>query len=489
MALLDFDTIFKKKESQVLFGKNNISLIFLSAILFITFLALGHVFGGREELRERMNDPFTNWINIPVNSSEEKVVNRMIDDFEEKGIADSFNIESIDPYQIYWFKSFDSELKRTRNYRVRSINVSDPILKNLLDEENTVVKSKTPFSECAIIVTEAVMNNLGHPFGEEDQIQLPILDNEYADEKAIMIFSVSAVVKELPDNVDIAITDELMSLLNADVQKTGFIDQRDKNECSFFSKEQKEEAWIAEELLPDSVLMGTLNHIPVQINGEDYVEHSFKISTSYPFYSWLRLQSNWYEKGCYTQLPFNCNSQVNNRLIAFYYAFNFSGLSKVKPFRDYIKEKYNIEVSLDQVESRNNFYLMSRLANLFIYLLVFFSCGSILLFLQNIVKNHLEKIKANLGTLKAFGLSDKRIRKLYIQIILRFFCYASLVAFVCLLLYNGIIQTAGWKVYFDLLNVRMLLIWAMLLLILLFFFRYLIAKTLFRAPGDLIYNR
>jgi hypothetical protein len=242
--------------------------------------------------------------------------------------------------------------------------------------------------------------------------------------------------------------------------------------------------YISEEVVIDDFETKELD-----INGTKCFLQEIELRRELSFSDYLDLQKNWHEKGYYSIIDFNCDARPDTELNAYYYSLNFSELSMVKSFRAHAKEQYDLLLSLAQVESRDNFYLISRLTSLLIVLLVVLSGFSIILYLQNIVSNHLEKIKPNLGTLKAFGLSDNRIGSLYLAIVSRFYVVASLHAFGALILYKLIQMLLGLELHFRLLDMRIVLIWATIYLMLYFLFKRLISRTLFRSPGDLIYNR
>ena len=311
---------------------------------------------------------------------------------------------------------------------------------------------------------------------------------DYIDEKLVYFFSVGYIVKDLPDNVDVIISDQFMTLLNSSVTQSGFIDQSPSSSLQIFSKEELKLGDI--KVMLDGIDVISISHTEELINQNKLFFYSIEMDTTLTFLSRMRLVKGAtvdYRIKNYT--TFNCNGEFPVKISPFYYSVYFKDLSKVKEFRDYVKDNYDIVISLSQVESRDNFYLMSRLASLFIYLLVVLSGISILLYLQNVIKNHLEKIRPSIGTLKAFGLSDKKIGNLYLRIISKFYLVASLVSLAFILIYRLIINFIQTNFYFSLFDIRLLIIWIVLFGVLLFFFNSLIKKVLFKTPGDLIYNR
>ena len=482
-----FDQIFKYREFNELVGRNHRDLLLLSAIIFLTFFALGHVLGGKQELERRMSNPFTNWVNVPVISSNQHKLQLLEEDLSDQLVLDSFHISNIEPFQIYWLKAITSDFKNSKKVRARSISMEDPLRMGLMDENNSVWSDGNVEDDiCQVIISESIMSSLGFDILDTEMV-LPIYDNDYADEKLVMLLEISHVVKHLPNNADLLISNKLVTMMTGNIEKTGFIDQSMSSSLKFLSKEQLDNS--AFEKLIKGIQIEKISKEKLTINLNEYVLNELQLSSEISFRTKLEIYRNHNLNEVHNYISHHCNSDIRSSISAYYYSVNFADLSRIKEFRDYFKDKFDVFISLAQVESRDNFYLISRLANMFIYLLVIFSSFSILLYLQNIIKNHLEKIKPNLGTLKAFGLSDNRIGKLYLNIVSVYFLRASAVAFIVLIIYKLLQVAFGWNLYFKLFDIRILLIWAVIFAALYFFFRSLVSKILFKSPGDLIYGR
>jgi len=483
-----FNSIFFRKEFSSIVGKNFSMLILLSGILFFTFLALGHVIGGREELEERMNNPFTNWINVPVNSQEEALVSAFLDDFDTQTKLDSFGIKSLTPYEITWFKAIRSGDRKPISLRVRSMNPSDPLVDILASDENVITNNiaDTDFN-CSIIISEQALSILD--YDEISAIKsLAVRDNELSEWNVEVVYPIRLVVKELPDKVHIIVSDNLMSHLNQSNSKTRFLDNDPSYKVDFLAKEKLPIESFSEIIKEDHIIED-INYDLFMYNNEELYKHTLLFQeriSSYERYGLKKEISNQLEIINYYK--HNCR-ELKTHINPYYYSFHFSRLDKVSEFRKYIKSNYDIDISLAQVESRNNFFLISRLARLFIYLLVIFSIAIILLFIQNIIKNHIEKIASNLGTLKAFGLADKRITNLYLRIVIRYFVLSSIYAFVLLSFYYLIIKLVPGFIRFNLFSVELLLVWLVIFTSIFIFFKNLIGRLLSKTPGDLIYKR
>lgn len=483
-----FDDIFKSQEYLFLQGNKKKGLYLLSAILFLTFFALGHILGGQLELNKRMSNPFTNWVNVSVLTSNLSGIELMEEETEDQLFLDSFHISSVIPYEITWFKALERGFKRTKKLTVRSISDNDPLLDVVLSTDNVVAESGIrKHNECDLIITENALHLLDYDI-ETKEFVLPIYDNEYDEQHIILLMPIAHVVRELPSDVDVLISDKLMRLLSSNVEKSEYINQDSRTEIKFISTNSVDEKAFSN-FISDEVVVEEFSGKELEVNSAKCFLYEVELRRELSFIDYLNLQNKWHERGYYSVIDFNFNAQPDVNLDAYYYSINFNELSMVKSFREHAKQKYDLLLSLAQVESRDNFYLISRLTSLLIFLLVILSGFSIVLYLQNIVSNHLEKIKSNLGTLKAFGLSNNKISDLYIRIVTKFYVVASVIAISILMLYKLIQLIIGLELHFRLFDLKLIIIWLAIYLLLFFIFRRLISRILFKPPGDLIYNR
>ncbi len=485
--MLEFEKIFRKREYDELVGDSRRDLYVLTIILFVTFAALAHIFGGQKELKLRMANPFSNWVNIPVSNVSGENIPKMVKELENPDLLDSFEILDAKYYQINWLKALKKSLDKTRKIRLRSVDFGSPVSGAILSETNVIHECVNGMGDCTIIVTEEVLQDLEY-FDYQDSMFLPVYENSYDEYKLTLLLPISHIVKELPDNVDMVVSSTFMSLLNSNVQKSNFLNQNNSRIISFFADSRIKQEDILPHI-PDSIEISDVKYLDFHVNGKDYVKHQVKLYTRLHFLEILEIQRNMVQFEYYSYIDFFCNESVEYDIHEHYYALNFKNLSKIKEFRDFAKNEYDINISLAQVESKDNFYLISRLAKLFIYLLIGFAMFSIIIFLQSIIKNHLDKIKPILGTLKAFGLKDQKIRSLYLHVIFKFYNMASLIAFSIMILYYVTQLCLKATLFYDVFNFKLLIIWiALSLLLFIFFYRYT-AKVLFKSPGDLVYNR
>ena len=188
-------------------------------------------------------------------------------------------------------------------------------------------------------------------------------------------------------------------------------------------------------------------------------------------------------------------------------SINFGSLDHVEDFANYFSSELNsgdegeqsnvIELDTAKVKDKKNFLYLMNITLIITFLLIVFAVLSISLFISNLLRNHLNKIKMNLGTYKAFGLSNKEVTKIYLTIMLRFI-FSGIFSALLLSWILGIIINSFFKARFNLeeltnyfilidISTGLLLLFIIAITVLVSYFN--INKILSKTPGDLIYNR
>jgi len=188
-------------------------------------------------------------------------------------------------------------------------------------------------------------------------------------------------------------------------------------------------------------------------------------------------------------------------------SFNFTNLKKIRSFNNFLDSSLNdpdkgkiFSIDLAQVMSKENYSLVATLTRLGIILLISFSTFAIIYFLNQLVRNHLIKIKPNIGTFQAFGLDNRTLSRMYGLTILIFIAICLLISLAaCGLFYLcfgnflagqiGIGDMSTNGLFFVVMN-----IWTYLVIILLLISSWLVNNMYLRrffdnTPGDLVYGR
>ena len=70
--------LLMRRESHVVLGRKAVNLWLLVLVLTATFFSIAFSEGSRSYLDEKMNDPFTNWVNINLYQTKEEAIEDVI---------------------------------------------------------------------------------------------------------------------------------------------------------------------------------------------------------------------------------------------------------------------------------------------------------------------------------------------------------------------------------------------------------------------------
>lgn len=494
----DFQNLFIFNEFDELTGKNRRGIITLTAILTLTFLALGFAIGGINYLKEKMDDPFTNWVNLEIGNAYRGKVPYIIEDMEADTARARYMLNNIGEYNLIRTQILHRETGEKFPYKLRTIDLDDNILKEiLLTTNNNVVhgyeysgEGEVDMDLCQIIIREDALENLGYESPEE----LKRLGIEI-DENRILYPEVISVVKELPNLVNLMVTSHFYQLIFLPYEETNFINISNKNtfEISSRDRDQKKveseirkglEGFYIESIDFDSIELSVGD---TRLISKVYLDTFIDLAQADELYKDFNKKTSVdFEK--HTEWLCDIGEEIGID-DPFYLSFNFDQLDNVRDFKNYLNDKYSVEISMDQVEQKENFALVSRLTGFISLILFGFSILSIVFYVNSLLRTHLEKIKMNLGTLKAFGLDNKFLVSSYLKIILTFIGISIVIAFLICVVWNFIEPMLFANSYFDIFNWKLFAGILVIILTALYTSRFTIKKTLMKTPGDLIYNR
>ena len=501
----DFEGLFFKNEYLTLSRQSSSGMLTLVVILLLTFLALGFSIGGLEYLDEKMNNPYTNWLDIQINSETREHVPEIEEFFDKQENLKIFDIKNYGKYRISFERlKHEAPLRyETHQFKYRTFEPNSDIVKRILEVEsgNVVVKhfeeediSEFLSNSCGIIITQEALERFLGCINYETQ-KLIRLD---LDDKDIYL-PILAVVKQLPNRCDFACTPRMLNMLDRPLHETNFIDNRlgTSNIVKFVADIDDIpgiESSLREEF-PD-MRINKLKNSAFDINSQeehflyevimlDYLEYrdrdSILMNIKAMDLNNGKIVSAYYET--------NCPNKFNYIESPTYMAFNFEELLNVRHFQDTMKSMFNIEVSMSQVEAKENFALVSRMTYFISIVLFGFSLASIVFYVDSLLKTHLQKVKTNLGTLKAFGLTNKFLVNSYIKIVFTFLVLSIIFAYVISVLFDIGESILRSETYFNLMNWQLYVAIGLIILFSLYKSLRTISKILSDTPGNLIYNR
>jgi ABC-type lipoprotein export system ATPase subunit/ABC-type antimicrobial peptide transport system permease subunit len=536
---LGYKQLFFRKEGAVLFGKRALNLGVLFLILFFTFLAIGFANGGLYYLNKVLSSPFVQWITIRIPMSrgmDREEMSTIKYEISLPEVKDKFMIGELALYSensisvFHYSKPGDPKWAdgRTINYNAdRRL-----LLEDILGQKNLVKGSKAGFRnemDFGLIVKRQFMEELGYP-KDARQLYLEITSDkdsvtgEHKMEKVPV--PIRAVVEELPGKYQVIYTDYFIWALTRATKSPFRLDDEYKLDQLFYNvsgRQDDKDGRITKllnqfldahieyhqygpQLYVTSDTLGYEPGLKIEIGLSPGLDSKSQMDT-------LAAQVAQYlkENGVKNQLDrfYNFESSLeenpvdpNRDAISIY----FTSLDRIREFEQYLKKskrinkiegQSKIEMDINQVREKENFNFLSNVTKIIATLLVSFSTLAIMLFVFNLLKSHLSKVRMNIGTFKALGLQDREARNIYFGIILAFVVSGIVFAFVLSGL-TGYLLNAIMKRnlvidkdidYFRLFD------WKTLLAILVIVSSSLITswitikRLLNKTPGDLIYNR
>ncbi len=486
----DFKQIFFRNEFDTLKGKASRGIYALALILFFTLAALSFAIGGYKYLSKRMSNPFTNWVNLRMTRSVDEQKDNIVEMYGSSSAREAFGLKKINTYQLYYAPFIDANLVK-RDIKGSTIDDnSEELLTEILRKDNLLrtndlTAERKDAQKVKLIVTEKFLQDLSLPLSTE-YVTLDLSDDDDPPVgKKWVELPIEHVVKALPNLIDFIAAVDVYQLYNSQYNSEG-----NSNTLRIISP-----------LSEEQIL--------------DYVEKSDALysvkSSTLGFTGKSRQQlhrltlKNFIDDDAKNRVIEDLNKATSTQSRRHYYpddfdsrssffptdlAFIFANTKNVRSFSDSLRSTNNVEIDMSQIESKENFALVSRLTRFVSFALFILSLLSIIFFIDSILKTHLEKSKTNLGTFKAFGLDNKFLTGIYLKIIINFLMLALGLA----LLLVGIIVAVeqminGTQSLLDLFNPLILVAILSLVIFVYLYSKKTIDKILSHTPGDLIYRR
>lgn len=438
----EFLELFIHREGKELLGKKLRSFWVLCAIMTTTFLAIGFSNGSLKYLEKKMNDPFINWVKIDLprlKTEEEK--NKLKNDLELPLNIKRFNYRSVAGYYKFSFFFYSQDQKKLQRMTGRSIDWESPLLDKIYNENNLVGANSKRYSsamDLGLIVTEKFISSLNYRVDQGFAWFDLNLDVSYPVQ--CVPIPIIAVVKELPDMADFAVTPYFYNQRYNDFE--GYIP---------FHPSYTRNVVIAvppDEITEDfkSKIQGMLDTMDICKDHMPEVERIKDYTQSYRQYKEVRIsfypdldtvvKLNDIYKRIIKNLSLKNTYQLYDFNTTFYdrgYDYNylavyFKSLDKIREFKDFLFNEYGFELDMAQVDSKENFNFITRLTRSISFILLIFCILSISLYLSNLLKNHLIRIKTNIGTFKAFGLGTKLLKRTYFSIVGLFISFSLIIS-------------------------------------------------------------
>jgi hypothetical protein len=454
-----------------------------------------------------MSDPYTNWLDLTVAESmgiTPEVVDDLLTNFPENK-KEEFHINDIRGsvgFRPDFYTSEFSPIIHTNDdlyttLKAITVNTDDLLFNKIISKENAIwVKPGLTYncekclSSCKVILTEKGMSLLNHD-PQDENISTVFLK----DQHRIIPIEVVAVVKSLPYFYEVACSPEFADINGFDRTEKYVIQfEEGDNSCMFLADEKNREEEI------DSLAQAFFKRKPdsefdreIKSGNKVFRKINMYFSAAHPpsaaeIDSFIvSARKNGLPLGLLSE--YNCSApQLSGPPRIGRIAFNFKDLNEIPRFEEYMLAR-DIEIDKGQIEEKENFALVSSLTWTISIILLAFGVLSIILFVNNLLRTHLFKVRTNLGTFKAFGLSNSFLNTIYLKIISVFLLIAIIIAFLLTALVDLVESLISTESKFNIFSPWVLVAIILLVIVSLFISFKTSKKILGDTPGNLIYNR
>jgi hypothetical protein len=416
----------------------NTKSIFLFVIIFVSLSALSFNFAQYQDLRQSMHDPFTNLIDyeIPAGSTNTKDI---VAHFRHDTIKSDFNLLEVKPYEMHIDQFLLPTVKGWKYMKGKSVEADEQIMTRILSQKGgewySCSKSKDSvlnlYGNCGMIVTEKMLEELNYKGSVCDAKNLIIVLDE--DKNQYLQLPIAAVVKFLPDKVDFILKDDFTRILSTPVNRN-----RSINLYGSMTKLIGQDTTTLDTLLTAYQLINKSNYTTDLTAQQKLLGYNVTFNTGSDKESLLsQIEKMELEDRPLRLVDYEC--YYADKTGAKYFngiSFYFDNLEKIVPFRDSLKKLFQAEISLKQIESSRNFSRVTNLAFVGIIGLFFFSIIAVIVYLASMLSSHLNSEARSIGTIIAFGVSKKSIKKVYLAVFLSICVTSILISLVLIYLFS-----------------------------------------------------
>ena len=539
----DYLKLFIRREGKIVLGRKLSNIWLLTAMLVASFFAIAFANGSLNYLGYKMDDPFIKWVDIKEDRSGGASLKSLEKDLSVAQNAEDYNYKSYSydyEYSYHFFGPGDDEYSYLRCRFIDAGNKE--LIKAIVASKNKVL-GVTPaqvedLSEesLGLFITEKAVHKLGYA-DKKGGVSMPAYLDIYrysqgadklgfhlSKDRARVPVPVLGVVKRLPGGVDILaftnlyrqITSNAFLMDNEDYASSlcYFIpedvdaDEFDNRLSALLQENTDASFRIDDQAFCPLEMMSYRNRI-LSVDKSGYADYYYgfrKVATA-------------------DTIPPLVANRVNDLLLAEYqgkdvhriYEYEYSyaplyegnyisvyfdNLKKISSFAEDIVEKNELEIEMSQINAKENFQSLSVMAIILSAVMVIFTVVCILLYIVNLLQSYFQKVKRNIGTFKAFGISNRELQKVYMVIMLTMVVAAMAVSLAVVSIIQfvlpvcGLIREGGfgylslWRC--DILSFPPLITLASLALIVIaaaVTVHLVLKKLLSATPGDLIYDR
>lgn len=476
------------KEYKAFQGKRRINQWILTSIIVISIGCIALALDIYKSLQQKMNNPFTNWVDLPVLYEFRDSIKTMEENILSDENMSVYSLQSIIEYNQKLQAIFEKDLEKQRHFFIRSMQYDEKLFEKITEPSNLIYyNNRESFltNKCDVFISEEIFKMLDLNWSQSKDMRIG-----FSFRDKLLILNVQAVLKDIPNQANLICSSEMMNLLTKPVEESRFYRNGELSEITFLLKND------IKEFNPDIIsgniletfdksiisLYGDRDFITIKLFYRDYLNElsidSIKSGLSKQSGGQVLDLVDW---ECVPSSKYFDRPQ--------YLAFNFQKLNKIRLFKEYLQNKYLINLDISEVEDKENFALVSKLALSAIVSIVVIGMLCFIIFLYFLISSHIDSIKQNIGTFMAFGLSNKHILRSYLYILMKLLLVSAIYSMSFLFLIElGSRLVIGHNLL-DLLNPLIYIVISVFLLIGYVIVYKLVNKMSQHTPGDLIYNR
>lgn len=504
------------REGKEVLGHRYSNLWLLTIVLTAMFASIAFSHGSMLYLQDKMEDPFTNWVDIPIDGKgiNYRTFANKLDDPKLKqryGYSEVHNdCESYfdmvngkkDMYaQCRHFASFNTDL-------VQKILDEDNVINGCLADSSLLHNDNS----LGLILSERVVQRLGYDVSNPPSYVYYKAFNPDADSLGYAIrdslmaipWPVLAVVRRLPNNVDMMATNYLAGQpMDAAVHPFDFsAHQAYTSKLRYFVPatldDQAFEAAV-KSTLPDSLKASckvldenepnlacwrpgkqvVLSFDNAELTSHQWIALDKQIQTKTEKEGVVRIYH--YETGTGANMPTS------------YASIAFNNLDHIREFEAFAKEEHKVQLDMSLVASKENFSAVTVMARVLSSAMVLFSLVCIIMFLVNMLQSYFQKVKRNIGTFKAFGMNAAELIYVYTLILIMIVCSAVVMALVATWIIQLLLPLVGIEKdgfnYLSLWNSMTYVAAIVVVVSTVATVSIVMKRMLNQTPGDLIYDR
>lgn len=512
--------LLAQRESKVVLGKYYSNMWILAIVFIATFVSIAFSNGSMIYLEEKMNDPFTNWVDIP-KDNENSNFDRFKSVLEDEEICKQFSIKRVQYDYYLSLNIFNRENNSTHYLRCRYFGDMDSteIVNAILAEDNIVNDCRIDRSvqinnSLGVIMTADAIQRLGYSTDSLPTYVNYCAANMFADslfgvtlhngKYLPMPLPVLAVVKRLPSNLDFIASSRLYNDISNQVFELKSHPEYLEN-ILFSVKSGYEETFkqkLKEIDVPEGVPAMTI--YPAVKGSHSNIKNWRNDELFQIYFGYDKLPDSFYIDIC-NKITATCDAEAVKRVYGYvenktypgageFLSVTFSSLDAIRAFEKFAKDNYDVRIDMSLVNSKENFNAVSVMANILSWAMIIFSIICIVMFIVNMLQSYFQKVKRNMGTFKAFGINSSELIRVYVFIMLAIVVVAILMALAVSWMAEltmpifGFVREGGFN-YLSLWNEKTMWSIGIIVLCTVVTVCLVMSKLLKQTPGDLIYDR